>query len=464
MNIIVKNLSLLYAGFLSCASCYAQGADAHNKTVLSQNELYDLINHNNIILQNRIYIISSNDIGNNQLFDGSGTTVTAATGLSIFSMTGFHSGVANVYIADNRKAIMTAIDVGDGRFEYIRDANIVNTGQGAVILHGSSGNGLAQLTNITAEQISGTGIYIGSNVHEVRASSIYMAGVIDYFGGLGLPRIGSIGWRQNTPVVGDVAVGGHQVSRTNMISSDVGYWLTDAQLSTFSQSIADANRSYGLIVDGKSDEILFDDFFCAFNRGIKIAGGSTNIRLTNLRTKNIGEIPFWGQGGWYGSIRTFYDVTVEDKAQLTIDGNSWKGNKRVFVAPGAKLIVTGGEYYRGRSVGDTPGGASVYLTERGSVDERDDATWRVADNGYIFAIDYNVSAAPGFGEKYTVIVQVNGLDTSLRTTISGADKFSSQSYGPISVKKDQIITFKLQTSNGANIRARHTVNVQKLPE
>ncbi|WP_313228513.1 hypothetical protein [Sphingobium yanoikuyae] len=407
--------------------------------------------------------LSSVRLNHNQSFDGKGYSVKGEKGPHIFALEGFHAGVSNIYVADNRNAQVAAFDIGDGRFQYLDNATIVNAGPGAVRMHGRNGNGLARLENVTAEQITGTGVFIGSSVHEVRATSIYMAGMIDYSGGRGLPRAGTVGWRQKTPTERNIAVGGHQISKTNMISSDIGYWLTDAQLTSFSQSIADANRGYGLIIDGDSDEIIFDDLFCAFNRGIKIAGNSTNVRLTNLRTKNIGEIPPWGQSNWYGNVKKFYDITVEDKAQIIIDGNSWRGNKRVSVAPSANLTVTGGIYYRGQSGSTVLNGATAYLSERGAVANPNEALWRAADNGYLFSMEYSVDNAPGVGQNYTVTVQVNGVDTSLKGTISGTGNFFLKSYGPIEVKEGDRIGAKIVTSKGSNYMANHTVNIQQLP-
>lgn len=408
------------------------------------------------------YAVSGVNIFDGQSFDGVGARAQAKAGSYVFSLTGFYAGVKNVYIADNTLSSGAAIRIGNGRFQYLDSVVVVNAGAGCLNMQGPTGNGLSNIHNVIAEQITGTGVNIGSSVFEMRASSIYMAGYIDYVAGLGKPRAGTVGWRHNSPLVGDLARGGHQFDKLNMISSETGYWLTDVELTSFSQIISDAQTGYGLIIDGASDEIIFDDYFCAVSRGIKISGTSSNIRFTNLNTKNIGQIPPWGQASWYGGVSTFYAVTLEDTAQVEIDGNSWKGDKRVSVSPTARLIVTGGRWFAGRNVSNVAAGSTVWLSEGGAFASPSDALFRVQQDGYLFRLIWNTDTAPGASQSYTATVQVNGSDTAMTLTISGAGTFNAETFGPVFVTKGQAVTIKLVTSAGASAGARHVINLQQL--
>jgi hypothetical protein len=404
-------------------------------------------------------------LSNSESFDGKNAVITAGVGASIYTLTNYAPVLERAYIADNSASTEFAIQGSAARYPQIRYVMSPNTGAGGIELKPSSGFvALADLQGLTFEGLTGTGISIGSSVAEIRASHVYIAGKLDYDGGgLGRPKAGTVGWRQNTPVVGGLAVGGHQITSGNMICVETGWWFTDCQLSNYQGCYADSTRGYGIVIDGASDKITFCNTFVGASMGIRVAGTSLNIKFDGLETRSIGQIPPWGQNPFYNGAGPFYAVTVEDTAKVTINGDNWTGDKRVSVAAGARLTVTGGFWFRGRNSANIAAGATAYLAEK-EYTALADAVMRAPFTGHLFLGLANISVAPGAGQSITFTAQINGVDTALSFSISGAATFDNQMYGPIFVTKGQTVTLKVVKSAGANANGRYNFDVQLLAE
>lgn len=404
-------------------------------------------------------------LSNSDSFDGKNAVVNAGVGTSIYTLSDYAPVLERLYIADNTASTQYAIKASAARYPQIRYVMSPNTGAGGIELKPSSGFvALADFQALTFEGLTGTGISIGSSVAEIRASHIYIAGKLDYDGGgLGRPKAGTVGWRQNTPVVSGLAVGGHQITAANMISVETGYWLTDCQLSNYQGIIADSTRGYGIVIDGASDKITFCNTFVGASMGIRVAGTSLNIKFDGLETRSIGSIPPWGQNPFYNSAGPYYAVTVEDTAKVTINGDNWTGDKSVSVASGASLTVTGGHWFKGRNSANIAAGATAYLAEKEYAAQAD-AVMRAPFTGHLFFGVANITVAPGVGESITFTAQVNGADTALSFSITGTGTFINQMYGPIFVTKGQTVTLKTVKSAGANANGRYNFDVQLLAE
>jgi hypothetical protein len=407
------------------------------------------------------YAVKDVALSNSESVIGNDGIVKAASGATnIFVLENTSPRLSDIRINDNANASGAAIAFKTSRYATLKDVAMVNVYNAISFENdGATGCNLARLSNVDAEQITGTGVSIGSSVSEIRWVNGHLNGKVNYSGGLGKPEAGSIGWRQNTPNVG-LARGGHQFTAINVIGCDSGYYFTDAELTEFTGSIADSLSGYGIKMDGACSKMSFTDFFCAFNAGIYIGGTSSNILFNGLQTYNIGSIPSWGQAGWYEVAGPYYDLTVADTASVTVRG--WRGSKRISVASGATLIVEDGVNYEGKSVGTVAAGATTYLGAQGQSATQADVQWRAPYDCYILRLQATVGTAPGAGETFTYTAQVAGVDTALVQTISGAGAFGGTDTWAgslVSVTKGQAINIKLVTS-GAAAATRHSCILQ----
>jgi hypothetical protein len=401
-------------------------------------------------------------LGNSQSFDGKNTSIIADAGENIYVLSGYAPTLERIYIVDNTASREAAIHIGTSRFADVRRIFSPNTGNGGLVVAANQGFvALTELDTLTFEGITGTGISIGSSVVEIFADNVYCAGKLDTQEGRRRPYAGTVGWRQKTPIVDGHAVGGHQIFGCNMIAVETGWWLTDAQLSRFNSCIADSTRGYGVVIDGSSDRITFVDLFVGASMGIRIGGAARNISFDILETALIGVPPPWGQAPFYNHPGPYFAITVEDTAKVTINGDSWRGDKRVSVAPTASLTVTGGFWFQGRNAANIAAGTTTYLADREYL-HPGDAMFRAPYDGYLFQAKATLDRPPGPGQTATFVVQLDGVDTAMKIAVSGASSLSGLAYGPISVKKDQFVTLKLEKSDGMASGGRYHFDLQML--
>jgi hypothetical protein len=405
----------------------------------------------NIALSN-----SQSIVGNNAIF----TAAPSAT--NIFSLSNASPEISDIRINDNANSSAAAIAVKTSRYATITDVVMINTGSAISFENnGATGCNLARLSNVDAEQITGVGVNIGSSVSEMRWVNGHLNGKINFVGGLGKPEVGSIGWRQHTPNVG-LARGGHQLTSINCIGLDTGYSLHDAELTVFTSCIVDATSSYGVQMTGACSKVKFTDLFCAFTAGIYVGGTSDDIQFNGLETYNIGNIPIWGQAGWYEIAGPYYDLTVANTASVVV--RDWTGSKRISVAATAKLVVDDGENYEGKSVGTVAAATTTYLGVQGQTATISDAQWRAPYDCYIIRLMPTAGTAPGVGQSFTYTALINGVATTFSSTISGTSFGGVDNWSGtlIPVSKGAAINIELVTSAGA-AAARHSCILQIAP-
>lgn len=391
---------------------------------------------------------------------GNNTIFSSQSAAPVFTLTGFSPVVADVYLQGNTDASDYYFSVTNSRGARIRNIYGANTGFGGLNFAPTIDCGVTWLDNVFFEDVTGIGYNIGSRTSKIKANGIEAFGKLDFTLGLGKPRTGSIGWRQNTPVVGGVAVGGHQIVNSNMEALEKGWWLTDAQLTKMSNCIADGTSDYGLIIDGASQDIEVADFFCGTSRGIYVGGSSARVLFNGLKTLFTGVIPPWGTSDFYNGVSTFYDLTVADTATLTVNGDEWIGGKKTSVASGAKLVVTGGQRVQLNSETAVSAGSTVYFKPGGGTTATEsDATFRAEFDGVLFMLQADSNNTPSSGNRvYTV--RKSGADTAL-TCSTAAGAFSSRVYnGGIAVSRGEVLSIKLVAGTGPS--AIHDVFFQIL--
>lgn len=392
-------------------------------------------------------------LGNNAVFSSQSTT-------PVFTVTGFSPVIENLYFQGNTDASDFYVTVTNSRGARIRNIYGANTGFGGMKFAPTTDCGVTWLDNVFFEDVTGIGYNIGSRTSKIKANGIEAFGKLDFTGGLGKPRAGSIGWRQNTPVVGGVAVGGHQIANSNMEALEKGWWLTDAQLTKFSNCIADGTSDYGLIIDGASQDVEVADFFCGTSRGIYVGGTSTRILFNGLKTLFTGTIPPWGAADFYNGVATFYDLTVAGTASVTVNGTEWQGSKKTSVASGAKLVVTGGQRVQFNSETNVSAASTVYLKPGGGTTTTEsEAMFRAELDGVLFMVQADSNNTPSSG-SHVYTVRKSGVDTAL-TCSTTAGAYQSRAFdGGITVARGEVLSLKLVTGSGP--AALHDVVVQVL--
>lgn len=414
------------------------------------------------------YSVKDIVLSNSQSIRGIGQNVNAAAAATnLFVLQDYNPRLAGVYISAATNAAEAAVRIKKSRYAAIVGVTAVNCGPGfiklAPVTPATEAIAMPNLDNSDAEGITGIGVEIDSSVSEVRASNLHLSGLLTAgVGGNTRPMFTTTGWRQNTTVQGGIAVGGHQVANVNLIGFNRGLYLTDAQLSKFTNCVADSCADYAVLLDGACQYIDFHDLFVGTTRGIKVMGTSRDIHFDGLRTVFGGVIPPWGSTDFFNGVATFYDLEVRDTAQVRV--SNWQGSKRIAVDATAKLILMDGTTYNGRSVGAPGAGITTFLSEWGATATEGDTLWRVPYDCYIVRLCPCVPVAPGAGQSFTYTARLNFADTALTAQISGTNFGNADAWAGalIPASKGDQISIKLVTSATA-AASRHQVQMQIVP-
>lgn len=417
---------------------------------------------------NGFYAIRDIALTSSDSYLGNGTRLSGATGAtSLFTLSGYNPRVRDAYVSSSLNCSGASFRFLDSRYAMLESVIAVNGGAGFVNLTPANPStqaiALPTITNCHSEDITGTGLQMGSSVSELQMVNFHLYGKLTSGPGGQRPMFTTTGWRQNTPIAGGNAVGGHVVANANMITFNRGFWLTDAQLSSFTNCIADSCSDYGVLIDGASQKNKFCDLFVGTTRGIKCAGTSETW-FDGLVTILNGVIPPWGSTDFYNGVATFYDLEVRDTAKVRV--SNWRGDKRIIVDPGASLIIDDGIRFHFRSVGTVGAGVTGFLAEWGNTGTEADAIWRVPDNGHIVGFYAVPGTAPGAGQNFAYTVRKNFATTGLTGSISGASTFSLEQWcgtSPIAVNKGDAISMQIVTSAGA-AATRHNGSMLFLAE
>lgn len=432
-------------------------APADNTNIQSQLTTYSSVD----LLSNTTYTrTTALTLTDGRNIEGREANFEADTGIdSLFKLDGFNANVKDVYVLDNRDASGPAIVINDGRFNGISGVKIVNSGTYG-IRYAAGFSSVHKLDKIIIEGCSGTAIEVQSGVSKIQGQSFDVFGLLVAGPGGLRPTPGSIGYWQNTPDHTN-AVGGHQITNSDCESFATGWRFTDAQLSIISNVHGDSCSGYALLVDGNTSDMEFNGFFAGTSMGVKFAGTSSNNIVRNLTTRFTGVIPPWGSTDFYDAAGPYYDVTVADTANVIIDGDSWRGDKKISVASGAKLTITGGFWLNGKSKADVVAGVTGYLGPDAFDANESNAIWRAPRDGLLVVGHVLSVNAPGAGQSYTYTLRKNGVDTAITFTSSGASAFGGEVYAVVQVSKFDSISLKLVTSAGA-ATSRHWFNAQLL--
>lgn len=387
---------------------------------------------------------------------------STAAAAHMVNLTNFAPVVSRMYVSDATGATYAFV-VGASRFPRLTDLWVLNCDSGGGINFDPDTSSINKpiLRDIVIEGYETQGVNIETNVSEINAVNVYIDSGTTTVGSLAIPKRGTTGWKQNTPV-GSFAVGGHLLTNVTVINSETGFHFTDAQLTTLANCVADSTAGYGIKLDGACDYLHFNSVFVGTTMGVYVGGTSSHINFSSLSTVATGSIPPWGDATFYLTAGPYYDVTVADTAEVKIEGDSWFGRKQVSVAAGATLNVNGGERRLWDTNATVAAGATVYLDDDGSSATEGDTVYRMPFDGYVFSLDCYADGSPGGSDTFIYTVRVSASDTALTATISAAET-SKRAYPATAIfaNKGDAITIKLVTSATATAR-RHTGNLHIL--
>ena len=385
----------------------------------------------------------------------------------LVKLTDYASVVKDMYVSE-ANGPPYVFEFGESRYPRAQNLWILNAGGGGITLNpGAAACNKPVLQQIVLEGFSTNGVNMATNVSELEAYGVYLDSGTTPSNGKLVPKRGTTGWRQNTPL-GSFARGGHSLIVVKVLNTEKGLWFTDSELTALLGCVADSNAGYGLVIDGASGNMTIESFFCGTNMGIYVGGTATNITFNNLTTRLIGVIPPWGDatpGAFFVAAGPYYAITVAGAADVLVDGSSWRGEKSASVAAGATLTVTGGIYRAWDTNATVAAGSPVYMDDDGASATESDTVFRAPYDCYLFAFDCHADGAPTGSDTFTYTARASGSDTALVATISGAATSSGKVYAatPIFVTRGTAITIRLDPSATAVAR-RHTGNLHILPK
>lgn len=407
-------------------------------------------------------------MSNSHTIEGNGAGVTGkAAAANIANISDYAARISNIYVSGGTALSGPLFRILQSRYARLESISAVNCGPGFLDIGpaspGTEASNLAMMRGIRVEDFTATAVNVRSAVSELFATDVLMRGKLVFSGGLARVTTGTVGWRQNTPLVGpgNFARGGHELTAVNFLDCERGFYFTDSELTRLNGCGADGISDYGLLVDGATARLELFNFFNGTSRGIKVAGTSS-VFFNGLTTILNGVVPPWADPLFYNGVATFFDIEVRDTATVTISGR-WTGDKRIFVDPTAKLILDCGTrfYSRSASVGAS---TTTYITEAGGTPTEADATWRVPCAGTICGIFVAPTVAPGAG-IFTYTVRKNFASTGATVSLTGA-VFGGDFWVPggnVKVAAGDVIAMQLVT-NGAAPAARHNTIIYFVPD
>lgn len=233
-------------------------------------------------------------------------------------------------------------------------------------------------------------------------------------------------------------------------------WLDTAELGFFYDVRTDTSTYAGFhIIECSKVSVRECDFlYAAFPVIFSADNATSNVSFNATVRPDASEL-----------------VVTPNKRVLTVGAgntnitvNTWNGVKSTNIDPTAGLSFAYGDVIRGRSVGTVAAGSAVYLYEAGTTTTENDAIFRAQSRGYLVGLYCYSTVAPGAGQTFTYTVRLNGADTALLTTTTGAGVFEGVAFvgDPITLNRGASISIRLNTSAGAGV-ARHQIALVWMP-
>jgi len=402
------------------------------------------------------YVVKDVNLTNSRTIIGNGARVKAAAGASyIFKLRDYSPHIQDIYISEC-VASEAAIVFGGSRFASLNNIRIINSSAAAILFKANvltsdtlSSVGKPQLSNIHIEEFQSCGLDIRSNVFEINAVNVYIdSGTNATFD---QPRAGTYGVKV-VSTGSTVAYGGHLYVNVTTINSQWGWHFTDATLTKMDSCIADGHSSDGISINGNCNFFdIYDTFIGTCGRSINVSGTSINNAFSGIRSITVGVIPPWGAAPFFTYSAPFYDVGVNDTATVSIDTESWFGGIKALAATNNSINWVGGDKFDLISTTTVAAASTVYFGPAGQFAQILNAVWVPSTACRVIGFFIATNDAAGAGESFTYTINVQGVDTAMTATSSGASSFGAETFTApvIDVAKNHSITLKLVTSAGA---------------
>jgi hypothetical protein len=405
----------------------------------------------------KTYVVKNVNLTNARTIIGNGARIVSAAGATyIFKLQDYSPHIQDIYIS-TCTASEAAIVFGGSRFASINNIRILNCSSTGILFKRNvlTSDTLAsvakpQLSNIHIEGFQTCGLDVRSDVLEINAVNVYVdSGLNATFN---QPRANTFGVRV-VSTGSTAAYGGHLYVNVTTINSQWGWHFTDAELTKLDSCIADGHSSDGISLNGNCQYFdIADTFIGTCGRSINVSGTSSNNSLSGIRSIFVGLIPPWGTAPFFTYSAPFYDLAVNDTATVSVDTDAWFGNINSFAATNSSINWIGGDKFDLISTSTVAAGSTVYFGPAGQFTTINNSEWVPSTACRIVGFFVASASAPASGQSFTYTVVVNGVDTAMTATTSGASSFIAQNFTStsIAVAKNNSITLKLVTSAGAS--------------
>jgi hypothetical protein len=402
------------------------------------------------------YVVKNVDLSNSHTIIGNGAIIKSAAGASyLFKLKDFSPHIQDIYVSECT-ASDAAIVFGGSRFASINNIRILNCSSAGILFKTNvlnsdtlSSVSKSQLSNIHVEGFQTCGLDVRSNVNEINAVNVYLDSGLN--APFNQPKANAFGVRV-VSTGSTAAYGGHLFVNVTTINSQWGWHFTDAELTKLDSCIADGHSSDGISLNGNCQYFdIADTFIGTCGRSINVSGTSSNNSLSGIRSIFAGLIPPWGVAPFFTYSAPFYDLAVNNTATVSVDTDAWFGNINSFAATNSSINWIGGDKFDLISTSNVTAGSTVYFGPAGQFTTVNNALWVASTACRIVGFYVATALAPSAGESFTYTIVVNGVDTAMTATSSGASSFSVQNFtsSSIFVSKNDTITLKVVTSSGA---------------
>ena len=280
-----------------------------------------------------------------------------------------------------------------------------------------------------------------------------------------IPRRNSIGFYHNA-TGSTIAFGGHLLNSVTCLNSELGFKLTDSQLVSLENCIADglcgSGYQVGTTAGGASNHINFSNCFAGTCKvGYEIVGNSLYISLIAPTTKFTGQIPPWSGPEYFltsGVYAVPRDLYFGVGSNVSFSGWNAFGTSAFSYFFAGTISVSETQGISLGSAATVAAASTVYLTPSGAL-ATDLLAFVAPKRGIIYNLTAQCDTAPGSGQSFTYTARKNSIDQGTVATITGAGVFVGSSNAITEFSQGDNISLKLVTSTTA-AASNHRVSLK----
>lgn len=290
-----------------------------------------------------------------------------------------------------------------------------------------------QLSNFQINVTLLVGIFIDVNANTISINNGRIWGPY--------PSVGAVGIYMNGENPGPIATGGTNFVNVSVLQFDVGWLLKKAQLTMFTQAIADTNKYYGWVIDGSFD-LGFDNVYAGatgpavndYGVGFHIGNGSINNAIAQL------------QAGRQAS-----DFNVDSTSSVYLGQTSGVQSVGHKITGNGAGLFSGQQTLNANSGSISLSGTPIYVGVNGSNASEGNVAWRnVLYASTVTKIQIISNVAPG-SDTWTATLRINVADTPMSCSYTGGATFGcTMTVNMQVVNPNDLLSVKMTSSGGGS--------------